>query len=246
MLTFNLETPSRLRVPDALRASPLTSISSASSYAFDQRSKTSQTSQFTDQSLITPLGSVDSIFGNDPRVESVPDLVHWEGLTDEQWKVPSKAECAIKKAEISVFKDLDDTFFQDDIWYDHDQEFNAVAAVRARLVNAEQTITTRRALGIIDERSGLVPPMFADKNSEYDEHSTARKNVVKEFEDYAEDYEIGDDEVLEVRLMFFSSSCPVSHIPLRCLPIKAVHKVSGRSARAGSRTLCSTRPHPHH
>jgi len=265
MSTFNLEPPSLLRVPDALRAlSSSTSISSSSSYGFDQRSKTSQSSQSTDQTLITPLGSVDSIFGNHPQVEPVPsrfpDLVPWDGLTDEQWKLHSlvsKAECAIKEADIGVFKDLDETFFRDDIWYNDDlynpdEEFDAVVAVRTRLIKGEQTVTTRRALDIIDTRSGLAPTLIADKNSAYDGHSTTRKDVVEEIEDYAEDFEVGDDEVLEVRLLFFLSSYPVSHIPLRYPLTKAVHKVFvviqflKLSTRAESRTLCSTRPFPPH
>jgi len=234
MPTFNLEPPSLLRVPDALRASPSTS-NSSTFFTFDQRSKTSQTSQFT-ESLITPVGSVDSILGNNPQVEPVPsrfpDLVPWHGLTDEQWNrhsLVSKAECPIKEAEIRVFKDLDETFFRDDIWYnddfyDHDEEFDAMAAVRAGFVKGEQTIMTRHEPGIIDTRFGLAATSIAD-----DERSMPRRSVVEQIGDYA-----------EVRLMFFPS-CPVSHIPLRylCIVIQSL-KLSRRLARTESRTLCST------
>jgi len=175
MPTFDSET---------LRASPSTSNPSASSSEFDQRSKTSKTSQYTDQTLITPL-----VFGNDPQVKPVPDLVPWDVLTNEQWKpLVSKDECPIREVEIGVFKDLDESFFRDDIWYnddlyDHDKDFDAVDAFRTRFVKGEQT---RRASHIIDTRSGLRPTLIAD------EHSTARKGVV---EGYA-----------KVRLMFFPPS----------------------------------------
>lgn len=209
-MSHYLDPPSLLRVPDAQGASSSpNSVSSAPSFNFEHHSGGSP---FTDAtSLITPLDSVDSIFGNDPHLRPHPrlsDLNAWEGLTDEQWKMHvlvSKAEYAIKEAEQGVLEDLGESSVQEDIWshddlYDQtDEEFDAVAAVRARLMRSKPTITTQRALEIIERRSRSGPASDWGNEESNRSMKVVVVDVVEEIEDYAGDYEL-EDEVLEVRL----------------------------------------------
>ena len=196
----HFDRPTFLQIPNAQRASS-SSISSNLSYGSEQHSKVSQLTP-----LITPIDSIDSIFGNDAEIQPVarfPDLVAWDGLTDEQWKLHSLVYKAERAIEVAEKGSLHEDFLREDIWYNDDfygpeDEFDAVAAVRTRLVKGEQTNTTRRALEIIDGRSGITPTLIEDNNSE---HSMVVD--VEEIEDYAEDFELGDDEVLDVRLFHF-------------------------------------------
>jgi hypothetical protein len=131
----------------------------------------------------------------------------------------SEAKCEVKQAERAILKDLDEAFLREDTSNDDDlywvdKGFDAVAAVRARLLKGEQTIMTQRAQEIVDKRSGFTPTSTADQNPREGEHSMPRVgNVVEEIEDYAGDFELGDDEVLEVRLLAFFP-CPLPHISL--------------------------------
>ena len=201
--------PSSLHVPDAQRyriSTSSTSVSSVSSFTSTRFDQHSTASQFT---LSTP--PLDSIFGNDPELQPFhhfSDPVAWQGLTDDQWKLHtliSKAESAIKEAEKGTSEDFDEAFLHEDIWhnddlYNHtDEQFDAVAAVRARLMRGEQSATTRRALEIIEKRSRLVSASTVNKNTE--PSSTSEVAVSDLIDDYAEDFELGDAEMLEVRLL---------------------------------------------
>ena len=263
----------------AQRPSPsFVSISSSSSFfsaGFDQHSKSSQLTDLTP--LMTPLDSVDSIFGDDPDLEELPylsdslgwdstekqrklhsliskaenafaslddlelgpplhfsDPVGWESLTDEEWSLQSlisRAECAIKsehrkarsqmlkaeyaisQVEMAILKTLTQACLLNDIdnlsHADH-EGFDAVAAARTKLVKGEQTPVTRRALEIMDQRSG-----FALESTEMHDASAATVNdtgIVDEIEDYAEDFELDDNEVLEVRTLTFLLDL-VSYLP---------------------------------
>jgi hypothetical protein len=117
----------------------------------------------------------------------------------------SKAEYAIKEAEQGVLEDLGESSVQEDIWshddlYDQtDEEFDAVAAVRARLMRSKPTITTQRALEIIERRSRSGPASDWGNEESNRSMKVVVVDVVEEIEDYAGDYEL-EDEVLEVRL----------------------------------------------
>ena len=281
-----LDLPTLPHGPNAQRASlSFTSISSASSFCsagFDQDSKSSQLTDLTP--LITPLDSVDSIFGDDPDFEKLPhssdplgwdmtdkqwklqsliskaeyafasldsgndlelgspphlsDPVGLESLTDEEWNLRSlisraecaimsehrkarsqmsKAEHAIKQVELAILKTLDqacllkDTGYVGNLLHTDYEGFDAVAAARAKLMKGEQTTVTRRALEIMDQRSGLALKSIEDRESVHDAPA-ATVNDVEKIEDYAEDFELDDNDVLEVRML--TLFLDLSHISL--------------------------------
>lgn len=208
---FDPDPPDLLRVPGAQRASTSsTSFTSTSSYSSSRFDQLSKGSQFTDLTLLTPLDSLDSIFGDDPDLQPLPQFSDpaWDGLSDEQWRQCSllaQARYAVKEAREAIFRDIDGPFLKGDPWLESecakpDDEFDAIAAVRRRLLREEQTIKTRRALEIIDQRSRL---STSSAETGYEAESFMESNTVvteaeDEIEDYADDFDLGTQEVLEV------------------------------------------------
>ena len=179
----------------------MTSLSSASSFdstSFEQHSRDSRLTEST--SFNTLLDSVDTIFGSKPELHfhhpGFSDPMDWEGPTDEK-----RWHALVSKAEIGEGIGLREDFWHHDDLYDQtDEEFDVVAAVRARLMRSEPTATTRRALGIIERRSRAE----STSPESVDPPSIARKVVVvdaaEEIEDYTADFELSDGDVFEVCL----------------------------------------------
>jgi hypothetical protein len=191
--------PSLLCVPDAQGAST-SSVSSQHPRGSD----------FTDPTSLTrPINSAESIFGNDPELPPFDcfsdPVASWEGLTFEQWKLHvlgSKAEYAIREAEKGISEDL--LLHKDDGFYGQSYEFDAVAAVRARLMRSKPTAITKRALEIIGRRSR--PWLTAGDNDRL-AGKAAVVDATEEIEDYAEDMELGDQDA-PVRLLTASFFLP--------------------------------------
>lgn len=190
-----------LRVPIHQRAltssSSLSSASSYSSAGFDRLSKGSMLTNITP--LITPLESVDSIFGDDPQLESLPRLSDftWDGLTQEQWRQHVRvvqAQYAVKDVRRTILRDIDIASCIDDMGFDaayqqDDEDFDAVSAIHNRLVKAEPTVNSQRALAIIEKRTN---------SSVEGRPSIAAADMQEEVEDYADDFVLGSREVFEV------------------------------------------------
>ena len=205
--------PGLLQVPDPQRASTssssLSSVSSYSSAGFDRLSKGST---FTDATpLITPLGSVDSIFGDDPQLEPLLQFSDfaWDGLKDEQWRqhfTALQAQYAVYDARQAILRDLDEAFHLDTGGFDaayqqDDKDFDAVVALRNRLIKAKPTDNCRRAMEIMEKRidSGLTS--VEGKRSTSTKSETPAADAREGVEDYAEDFELGSQAVLEVQCL---------------------------------------------
>ena len=226
---FDPDPPDLLRVPGAQSASAsFTSTSSYGSSRFDQLSKRSQ---FTDLTLVTPLDSVDSIFGDDPDLQPLPKFSDpaWDGLSDDQWRQCSllaQAHYAVKEAREAIFRDFDEPFLLGDPWLESecakpDDEFDAVAAVRRRLLREEPTLKTRRALEIIEQRSrSSTSAAEASRQVEtFLESKAVITEAEHEIEDYGDDFDLGTQEVLEVcyisifNIAINDNSCQIPDTP---------------------------------
>lgn len=200
--------PGLLRVPESQRASTssssLSSVSSYSSAGFDRLSKGSTLTDATP--FITPLGSVDSIFGDDPQLEPLlrfSDFA-WDGPTDGQWRqhfTTLQAQYAVYDARQAILRDLDEAFHLDSFdaaYQQGDKGFDAVAALRDRLIKAEPTDNCRRAMKIMEKRidSGLTS--VEGKLSTSTKSETPAADARDGVEDYADDFDLGSQAVLEV------------------------------------------------
>jgi hypothetical protein len=150
---------------------------------------------------------VDSIFGDDPQLEPLlrfSDFA-WDGLTDERWRqhfMTFQAQHAVYDARQAILRDLDEAFQLDTFdaaYQEDDKSFDAVATLRNRLMKAKPTDNCRRAMEIMERRIDSVSTSVEGKLSTSTKSETPAADAREVVEDYADDFDLGPQAVLEVQ-----------------------------------------------